>query len=471
MYRLFIFLFTWLFIICESSAFSQISSNADFSEATPFNDSIKIFVFCTDLTNAGELIANDSTLTGGFDFTWYKFDENSHDFTIALTEYTINNDSSSSVISDLEDGGYKVVLTKGAEEQKYIAWVYNNNDRSVQLNLDPDNDCVYLALSTDPYYHTNQFFETPFRYYHVDSAEWYTLNNQIEQYTWTASPELESLRNYNGPFTSIVGNDPFDDDAELPTENTVFSVVTIDRFGCEADDDVDYTAIATDARFNISLIDEDGIVLETSEESISGSAPLKIRFENLSENGYEYTYFFGDSLINNDEDTIFTTDYSLQPEHTYYYSAPDSGKTYTAWLYSESSYGCIDSMSLEIFIEPTSIEFPNVFTPNNDNINDVYQLTDFKSIRDFKITIFNRVGQVVHQFEGDARDWDGWDGTVKNSNREAPQGNYFFVVEVLGWDTKKYNNKNLNYTGVNEATEDVEESSGGNFFGIIRLFR
>jgi gliding motility-associated-like protein len=125
-------------------------------------------------------------------------------------------------------------------------------------------------------------------------------------------------------------------------------------------------------------------------------------------------------------------------------------------------------MALEIFIEPTSIEFPNVFTPNNDNINDVYRLIDFKSVRNFKITIFNRVGQVVHQFEGDARDWDGWDGTVKNSNREATEGNYFFVVEVLGWDTKKYNNKNLNYTGV---TDDVEASSNGNFFGVIRLFR
>ncbi|MFO7844153.1 MAG: gliding motility-associated C-terminal domain-containing protein [Bacteroidales bacterium] len=466
MYRFFRFLFTWVLVGLAFSAFSQITSNAEFSEATTFDENIKIFVFCTDLTNAGELIANDSTSTGGFDFTWFKFDENSLDFTIALTEYTINNDSSSSGISDLEDGGYKVVLTKGAEEQKYIAWVYNNNDRSVQLNLEPDSDCDYLALSTDPYYHTNQFFETPFRYYHVDSAEWYTLNNQVEQYTWTASPELESLRNYNGPFTSMAD----DNNANLPTENTVFSVLTIDRFGCEADDDLDYTAIATEAKFKIMAIDDDGLVMETSEESVSGAAPLKVRFENLSENGYQYTYFFGDTLIDNDEDVIVTTDLSLQPEHTYYYTAPDSGKTYTAWLKSESSYGCRDSMFVGIFVEPTSIEFPNVFTPNNDNINDVYQLTDFKSIRDFKITIFNRVGQVVHQFEGDARDWEGWDGTVKNSNREAPDGNYFFVVEVIGWDRKSYNNKNLNYTGVNDASEDGE-SAGGNFFGIIRLFR
>lgn len=470
MYRLLRFLFTWIFMITVSSAFSQITSNADFSEPVSFADSIQIFVFCADEDNEGVLTANDSSGNGGYKFEWYKFNEEDTAFNIPVNEnITINNDSVSSTVQNLVSGGYKVILTKGDTIQEYIAWVYNNNDRSVQLNLDPDNDCDFLALSTDPYYFTNQFFETPFSYYHIDSAEWYTLNNRIEKYTWSASPELESLRNYNGPFTSMA-DDPINDDAELPTETTVFSVKTIDRFGCEASDDTVYTAIETDAKFKISSIDEDGVVIETSEESISGSAPLKIRFENVSENGYEYTYFFGDTLFDNDEDTIITTDLFSQPEHTYKYTAPDTGKTYTARLYSESSFGCRDSLFLEIFTEPTSIEFPNVFTPNKDLINDVYLLTDYKSIRNFKITIFNRVGQVVHQFEGDVRDWEGWDGSVKNSNKDAPAGNYFFAVEVMGWDNKKYNNKNLNYTGVTDAPEG-EESQSGNFFGIIRLFR
>ncbi|MDK2977500.1 MAG: hypothetical protein PWP52_214 [Bacteroidales bacterium] len=456
MYRLFIFLFTWLFIICGSSAFSQITSDADFSEATTFDDDIKILVFCTDDENGGMLTANDSSGTGGYTFEWYKYNEEDTAFNILINEnITISNDSVSSTVQNLASGGYKAMLTKEDTVQEYIAWVYNNNSLSIDIQVLNPLDCDLLELNAPTNFNTN--------FYLIDTSNGtaHLLENYKEQYNWSSEPELESLRNYNYSYTST---------AILPTENTTFYVTITDRFGCQAEDFVDYTAVATKAKFNISSIDEDGIVLETSEESISGSAPLKTRFENLSENGYEYTYFFGDSLIDNDEDTVFTTDHSEQPEHTYYYSAPDSGKTYTAWLYSESSYGCIDSMSLEIFIEPTSIEFPNVFTPNNDNINDVYQLTDFKSIRNFKITIFNRVGQVVHQFEGNARDWEGWDGTVKNSNREAPEGNYFFVVEVLGWDTKKYNNKNLNYTGVTE--EDVEESSGGgNFFGVIRLFR
>ncbi len=456
MYRLLRFLFTWIFMITVSSAFSQITSNAEFSEPLSFADSIHIFVFCANEDNERVLTANDSSGNGGYKFEWYKFNEEDTAFNIPVNEnITINNDSVSSTVQNLVSGGYKVILTKGDTIQEYIAWVYNNINLSIDIQVLDSLDCDLLELSAP----TN--FETKFYYYNTLDGTSYLLNNSKQQYNWSSEPELESLRNYNYSYTST---------AILPTENTTFYVTITDRFGCEADDFVDYTAVETKAKFKISSIDEDGVVIETSEESISGSAPLKVRFENISENGYEFTYFFGDTLINNDEDTIITSDFLLQPEHTYYYTAPDTGKTYTARLYSESSFGCRDSLFLEIFTEPTSIEFPNVFTPNKDLINDVYLLTDYKSIRNFKITIFNRVGQVVHQFEGDVRDWEGWDGSVKNSNKDAPAGNYFFAVEVMGWDNKKYNNKNLNYTGVTDAPEG-EESQSGNFFGIIRLFR
>lgn len=456
MYRFSGFTIIFLLIISLQNAFSQINSDADFSESTEFSDDINIFVFCSDNENGGELTAYDSSGVGGYTFNWYKYNEEDTAFNIQLTEnISISNDSVTSIVQNLSSGGYKVVLEKQDTIQEYIAWVYNNAHLSIDIQVLDPLACDLLELSAPANFETN-FFS-----YDTADGSAYLLKNEKGQYNWSSEPVLESLRNYNYSYTST---------AVLPTVNTTFYITITDRFGCQADDFVDYTAVATDARFKISSIDDDGVVIETSEESISGSAPLNIRFENASENGYEYTYFFGDTLMNNDEDTIITTNFSLQPEHTYYYTAPDSGKTYTARLYSESSYGCRDSLFLNIFTEPTSIEFPNVFTPNGDLINDVYILTDYKSIRNFKMTIFNRVGQVVHQYEGDVRNWEGWDGTVKNSNREAPPGNYFFVVEVMGWDNQRYNNKNLNYTGVTEAEENGE-SSGGNFFGIIRLFR
>jgi len=465
-------------LIYSANLFGQITSTANFKENTEYSDSDFVFVFCTELTTAGELTANDSTSDGGYVFEWYKFDENTHDFTIVLTGHTVNTDSTSSVISDLEDGGYKVILTKNAEKQEYVAWVYNNNDRNVQLNIHPDSDCNYLALLTEPYYHTTQFFETPLNYYHVDSAEWYTLKNRIVKYSWTASPELESLRSYNGPFTSI-GEDPLDNDAELPTENTVFSVVTIDRFGCEAEDDVDYTAIETDADFSWTTLDyKNDEYLESggSDADLSGPAPLKVKFTNESLNGQDYIWFFGDTLINSDIDTVKTSDILEEPEHIYYYTIADSGKTYTMRMYSTSSHGCRDSIFFDIEIEPSVVKFPNVFTPNHDDYNNVFILTDYQSIKTFKIVIFNRVGQVVHEYEGDVRDWKGWKGDVKNGNQEAPEGNYFFVVDITGWDNVHYDNdklSNQNKSSGSSGSSEGDNTSGSNTvnFGVVRLYR
>lgn len=476
------YLLLLLALVLNLNGFAQITSaTANFFEATEYSDSDYVFVFCSDTEDSGELTASDSTETGSFDYTWYKFDEGTNDFTIELTGLTINNDSTNSTITGLGDGGYKAILTKGAELQEYIAWVYNNNDLTIDIQLHPDNDCDFLALVTDPYYHTTQYFETPLNYYDIAGGSWYTLENKISKYEWSSSPEWDSFNSYNGPYTSI-GEDPLDNDSELPTENTVFSVLVTDRFGCSVDDDVDYTAIETDANFSWTTIDhKTDEILESgsSESDLLGPAPLKVRFTNESLNGKDYVWFFGDTLWTDDIDTLNTSDFLEEPEHTYYYTVADSGKTYTLRMYSTSEYGCVDSIFFDINIEPSVIEFPNVFTPNDDAINDVFMVTDFKSIRSFSITIFNRVGQVVHEYAGDVRDWEGWDGTVKNSSRKAPAGNYFFVIDITGWDNVHYDNDKLSSGGSSQSQDTGGEGDnpvgdnqgGGTSFGVVRLFR
>ncbi len=458
--------------------FAQISSPSAFSEATEYSDSNMIFVFCGDQVSSGILTASDSTESGGFNYTWFKYNETTQDFTDSISSFTINNNSTSSTATGLSIGGYKVILNDGSSIQEYIAWIYINNELTVEIQFHEENDCDYLALLTDPYYHTTTFFDTPFIYYDPDTKESYTLRNKINTYEWAASPSMDNFRSYNGPFTSI-GEDPTDNDSELPTENTTFSVLVTDRFGCTTEDDTAYMAIETDADFSWTTIDDktnEIISTGNSDAEISGSAPLKVRFSNESLNGESYIWFFGDTLWNNDVDTVFTNDYLLEPEHTYYFSAADSGKTYVLRMYSESEFGCVDSIFLNIKVEPSEVEFPNVFTPNGDNINDIFIVKEgYKSIRDFKIVIFTRAGQLVHEYEGDIRDWEGWDGKIKNSNREAAAGNYFFVVEITGWDNVDYNNNNWgkNTTQDEGAGGEGSESGGssGSSFGLIRLYR
>jgi len=459
-------------ILLGFSGFSQITSDVG-SIKTEYSDSNFIFGFCTDDLNGGSFTAKDSSEYGGYDFEWYKYNDIANDFTDVLVGFNINSDSTESFIDNLSSGGYKVVLTNVDTIQEYIAWVYINDKLSLELELFDENDCNLAGILANPFYPLNNSFDTTFKYEDPVSHTEYTLRNKIENFYWESDidPEIVSFNSASLFVTN------------LPWENTVYSLTAEDKFGCTISDDIDYEAIATKAEFSWETIIEKGLEEPQQgeyETTFSGSAPLMVKFTNETKNGANYRWFFGDSTRKDDIDTVFTEDLFLEPIHTYYYTTDtgSNGKTYTMQLYSESSYGCKDSVNLEITVLPTEIEFPNVFTPNSDNVNDVFILTDYQSIRNFKIVVFNRVGQIVHEFEGDVRDWEGWDGNVKNSNTESPEGTYFFVVEVKGWDKKNYNNNNLKDKGDSSSENDnsgedteITTPNTSNKFGVIRLYR
>ena len=85
----------------------------------------------------------------------------------------------------------------------------------------------------------------------------------------------------------------------------------------------------------------------------------------------------------------------------------------------------IDSFYVEI--SPNCFfEIPNVFTPNDDNVNDFFQLVDYTGISNLTCVILNRWGNVVATF--DKPDFI-WDGTDKGGNKLA-DGTYFYIIEA-----------------------------------------
>lgn len=81
------------------------------------------------------------------------------------------------------------------------------------------------------------------------------------------------------------------------------------------------------------------------------------------------------------------------------------------------------------------IYVPNVFSPNGDSKNDVFQAVPGTScsFSQFSLKVFDRFGALV--FESTAAD-TGWDGSYKGQN--APQATYVYVVQYeLADDAKK----------------------------------
>jgi len=86
-------------------------------------------------------------------------------------------------------------------------------------------------------------------------------------------------------------------------------------------------------------------------------------------------------------------------------------------------------------VTPTVLELPNTFTPDGDNINDVFTPLVSSGVASVKTTIFNRWGQVVYQTYNPQIDWGG-----KNQNNDdVTEGVYFWSVEftALNGETMK----------------------------------
>ena len=90
--------------------------------------------------------------------------------------------------------------------------------------------------------------------------------------------------------------------------------------------------------------------------------------------------------------------------------------------------GCLSRRFIDVQVIKPDIQFPNVFTPNGDGLNDIFrplptEVMEVLIIEDFKV--YNRWGQVV--YDGTNNGFEGWDGTHKG--KLAPSDVYVYRVK------------------------------------------
>lgn len=85
--------------------------------------------------------------------------------------------------------------------------------------------------------------------------------------------------------------------------------------------------------------------------------------------------------------------------------------------------GCLRKNTIEVTIQNLIDEVPNAFTPNNDQINDVFKPLLDCAPTDYLFRIFNRWGNLVFE----TTDYEAaWDGTF--NNQPAPMDTYIWTV-------------------------------------------
>lgn len=94
-----------------------------------------------------------------------------------------------------------------------------------------------------------------------------------------------------------------------------------------------------------------------------------------------------------------------------------------------------DSVASDSTVVLTStLVMPNAFSPNNDQINDVYTVKSYQNIVEFHAYIFNRWGQKLYEWTDIDAGWDG-----KYHGNDVKQGTYFVLVKAKGADGQTYN--------------------------------
>ena len=188
-----------------------------------------------------------------------------------------------------------------------------------------------------------------------------------------------------------------------------------------------------------TYVNEDNISV-SDETDIKGQAPLEVVFKanpkDMEGHTPSYEWHFRkegaeqDMMVRYEEDTQFRF--------------MESGKfNITLNIRLTDCDIELPSATFSVTISESKLEFPNAFSPNDDNVNDIYRAkrsTDgkplYQSIVEFHAYIFNRWGQKLFEWTDPA---DGWDGKYKG--RDCKEGVYYVLVKAKGADGREYNIK------------------------------
>ncbi|MGE0566412.1 MAG: gliding motility-associated C-terminal domain-containing protein, partial [Bacteroidia bacterium] len=164
-----------------------------------------------------------------------------------------------------------------------------------------------------------------------------------------------------------------------------------------------------------------------------GFAPLSVIFNNTSStstgaSSINCLWSFGNGIAT--PSTVLNTD-PISMTYT-------SSGTYTVVLLAQKGT-CVDSASLVITVDlPSKMVIPNVFTPNEDKVNDIFRI-QASNLLEIEASIFDRWGNLVYEVFSETGNI-AWDG--KNlSGKPCAEGTYFYIIKAKGKDGEEFNEK------------------------------
>lgn len=131
-----------------------------------------------------------------------------------------------------------------------------------------------------------------------------------------------------------------------------------------------------------------------------------------------YKWFIADDLISEAEDLKF--------------AIVDSGE-YAFRLIAMNDFGCKDTSDVLVKVLPDfALYFPNAFTPDGNTVNEIFAPKGF-GVKEYRLLIFNRWGQLVFESE---TPYEGWDGTFNGA--PANPDTYVYKCNFIDFRNRKH---------------------------------
>jgi gliding motility-associated-like protein len=158
--------------------------------------------------------------------------------------------------------------------------------------------------------------------------------------------------------------------------------------------------------------------------------------QGTASKGFASFFLAGDSvMIGNSANTFNNRFFNGTVDDIRFYKCILS-QTDVDSLYIESPldlYDCDSILSMQTDTVKSSVEVPNVFSPNGDGLNDLF-IFNSAGLSELHCSIYNRWGTKVYEIFAPG---DGWDGR-STSGQKCSDGTYYFVYDAKGKDDTTY---------------------------------
>lgn len=117
--------------------------------------------------------------------------------------------------------------------------------------------------------------------------------------------------------------------------------------------------------------------------------------------------------------------------------APHDGKFITVRAIESNCWNNIDNFCLDSICVPEPlVSLPNVFSPNNDSNNDIFQPIYFDGVIKSSLQIYDRWGKLLFETNNIIDILNGWDG--KFNGEACSDGVYFWILPYTNYYNENF---------------------------------